>query len=111
MRSGLRALGVVTVVGGAAAVLWLGTASARSAQAALRSTSTSVSCQVTIVFGQAVPCTATVSDTDSGTATTPTGSVDFSASSIGSFPDPLNHFRCRPGRIGPAFSNASEKAA
>ena len=79
MRSAVRA-GVAVIVG-AAAVLWLGTASARPSQATLRSTSTSVTCPSTILIGQTGTCEAVVSDTDTGTATTPSGNVDFSASS------------------------------
>jgi Bacterial Ig-like domain (group 3)/PASTA domain len=79
VRSAVRP--VVAVIVGAAAVLWLGTASARSSQATLRSTSTSVTCPSVILIGQTGTCEAVVSDTDTGTATTPSGTVDFSASS------------------------------
>ena len=55
-----------------------------------RSTSTSVSCSPgTVAAGRATSCTATVSDTASGTASTPAGTVslDVSPSSSGSFAD------------------------
>jgi hypothetical protein len=83
VRSAVRA--VVAVIVGAAAVLWLGTASGRSSQATLRSTSTSVTCPSVILIGQTGTCEAVVSDTDTGTATTPSGTVDFSASSTVEF--------------------------
>jgi hypothetical protein len=70
----------MAVIVGAASVLWLGTASAMSSQATLRSTSTSVTCASVILIGQTGTCEAVVSDTDTGTATTPSGTVDFSAS-------------------------------
>ena len=79
MRGPVRA-GVAVIVG-MAAVFWLGTASAKSSQATLRSTSTSVTCPSAILIGQTGTCEAVVSDTDTGTATTPSGTVDFSASS------------------------------
>lgn len=75
-----------------AAMLWLGTASAGPPRpllsAALRSTSTSVSCTAGVTLGQMGSCTAVVSDTDTGTATTPSGTVDFSAGSVVAFPEP-----------------------
>jgi hypothetical protein len=73
----------MAVIVGAAAVLWLGTASARSSQATL--TSTSITCPSVIVTGQIGTCKAVVSDTDTVTATTPSGTVDFSASSTVQF--------------------------
>jgi hypothetical protein len=79
MRSAVRAVGAV--IAGAAAVLWLGTAAGRPSPATLRSTSTSVTCPSVILIGQTGTCEAVVSDTDTGTATTPSGTVDFSASS------------------------------
>jgi len=78
VRSAVRA--AVTVVIGAAAVLSLGAASARSSQSTLRSTSTSVTCPSVIAIHQIGTCEAVVTDTDTGTATTPSGTVDFSAS-------------------------------
>ena len=71
----------MAVVVGAAAVLWLGTASAKSSQATLRSTSTSVTCPSVILIGQTGTCEAVVSDTDTAPATTPSGTVALSASS------------------------------
>ena len=85
MRSPVRA--VVAVIVGLAAVFWLGAASARSSQATLRSTSTSVTCSSVILIGQTGTCGAVVSDTDTGTTTTPSGTVDFSASNSVLFPD------------------------
>jgi hypothetical protein len=67
------------VVAGTAAVLSLGQASADP----LRSTATSLSCPLLRDLNQSAPCTATVADTDSGTATTPTGVVEFSATGPG----------------------------
>jgi hypothetical protein len=79
---------VVTLVAGAASVLWLATASAGSLPSSLRSTSTSVSCEPAgQVIGATATCTAVVSDTDTGTAATPSGTVDFSASNSVLFPD------------------------
>jgi hypothetical protein len=50
-------------------------------QIAKRSTSTSVSCEAnSFEAGGSTNCTATVSDTDGGTKTTPTGTVDWSSS-------------------------------
>lgn len=83
MRNAVRA--VVAVVGGAAAVLCLGTASAKSSEGTLRVTSTSVVCPSVILIDQTGTCEAVVSDTDTGTATTPTGTVDFSGSSTVAF--------------------------
>lgn len=79
MPSPVRA--VVAVIVGGAAVFWLGAASARSSQATLRSTSTSVTCPSVILIGQTGSCEAVVADTDTGAATTPSGTVEFSASS------------------------------
>jgi Big-like domain-containing protein len=88
VRSGKRGVLVVTLLAGAASVLWLSTASAGSPLSSLRSTSTSVSCYpATQVVGGTSTCTAVVSDTDTGTATTPSGTVDFSASNSVLFPD------------------------
>jgi Ca2+-binding RTX toxin-like protein len=51
-----------------------------------RSTSTSVSCSpATVIFGQSTTCTATVTDTAAGTASTPSGAVRFGSSDPGSF--------------------------
>jgi hypothetical protein len=48
--------------------------------ATLRSTTTGLTCDTnTLNAGSSTTCTATVSDTDAGNTTTPTGSVDFSA--------------------------------
>jgi Bacterial Ig-like domain (group 1) len=56
---------------------------------AKRSTSTSVSCTPgSFQAGGSTSCTATVTDTASGTATTPTGTVDFSSNQIGTFTPP-----------------------
>jgi hypothetical protein len=78
----------------AAAALWLGTASAdssRTLSAGLRSTSTSVSCTPSsIELTETATCTAVVSDTDTGAATTPTGTVDFSATSDDAFANPAS---------------------
>jgi hypothetical protein len=72
---------VVVFVVGVAAVFWLGAASARSSQATLRSTSTSITCPSVILIVQTGTREAVVSDIDTGTTTTPSGTVDFSASS------------------------------
>jgi hemolysin type calcium-binding protein/Big-like domain-containing protein len=51
-----------------------------------RSTSTSLSCTPDpVAVGGPTTCTATVSDTDGGTASTPTGTVSFGSSGPGSF--------------------------
>ncbi|HKD94664.1 MAG TPA: PASTA domain-containing protein [Gaiellaceae bacterium] len=72
----LRAVVALAVVAGTAAMLSLGSA---SADAPLRSTSTSVSCEQAVVAPeQPDTCTATIADTDTGTATAPTGIVEFS---------------------------------
>jgi len=56
-----------------------------------RSTSTAVSCNpTTITVGSTTTCKATVTDTASGTAITPTGTVGFSSDSSGSFNHPGN---------------------
>lgn len=76
MGRGARVVLALAVVAGTAAVLSLGTASADP----LRSTSTSVSCPgILAVGGQTATCTANVADNDAGTATTPTGVVEFSS--------------------------------
>lgn len=49
-----------------------------------RATSTSIGCSGAIELSQTTACTASVSDTDAATATTPTGSVSFTSAS-GSF--------------------------
>jgi hypothetical protein len=73
---GARIVIALAVVVGTAAVLSLGQASADP----LRSTSTSVSCPTVVaVGGQTATCTANVADTGAGTATTPTGVVEFRA--------------------------------
>jgi PASTA domain-containing protein/Big-like domain-containing protein len=77
-----RFAGVGLVVAGAAAMLSIGTA---SADPPLRSTSTSVSCEVVVAVGQSNTCTATVADTGTGPATTPTGTVEFSTVTSGTF--------------------------
>jgi hypothetical protein len=52
----------------------------------LRSTSMGVSCAPgTVAVGTPSTCTATVSDTDAGAASTPTGSVGFATNGPGSF--------------------------
>lgn len=50
-----------------------------------RSTSTSIGCSGLFQLGQPTTCTATVSDTDTGTVSTPTGSVSFTSNPGGSF--------------------------
>ncbi|HET7380185.1 MAG TPA: Ig-like domain repeat protein [Gaiellales bacterium] len=70
-----RAVLALTVVAGTAVLLSLGTASADP----LRSTSTSVSCPTVALIGQTAACTATVADTDAGSAVTPTGAIEFFA--------------------------------
>ncbi len=50
---------------------------------AQRSTSTSVDCPVSLALGEGGTCTATVTDTASGTKSDPTGSVDFTRSGVG----------------------------
>lgn len=67
------------IVAGTAAVLCLGTASADP----LRSTSTSVTCQQTVIVFQSDACTASVAVTDSGSGTIPTGTVEFFATTGG----------------------------
>jgi hypothetical protein len=53
-----------------------------------RSTSTSVSCAPgAVAVGTPSTCTATVTDTAAGTASTPTGTVDFGSDGAGSFGD------------------------
>jgi PASTA domain-containing protein/Big-like domain-containing protein len=76
-----RFAGVSLLVAGVVAMLSLGTASADSP---LRSTSTSVTCAAAVV-GPEQPdtCTASVADTDTGTATVPTGTVEFSMAAGG----------------------------
>jgi Beta-propeller repeat len=52
----------------------------------VRSTSTAVACSpASVTVGQATSCTVTVTDTASGTKTTPAGTVDFSSSGDRSF--------------------------
>jgi len=80
VRNAVRA--VVAVVIGLAAVLSLSAGSAMSSQSALRSTSTSVTCPSVIATHQIGTCEAVVTDTDTGTATTPSGTVGFSASTL-----------------------------
>ncbi len=54
-----------------------------------RSSSTVVAClPASVIANQASQCTATVSDTSSGTAITPTGSISFSSNSTGTFSVP-----------------------
>ena len=48
-----------------------------------RSTSTSVDCPASLAINQGGTCTATVTDTDSGMKSDPTGSVDFTRSGAG----------------------------
>lgn len=56
------------------------------AEVAIDSTTTSISCSPAILsVGSTSTCTATVTDTSSGTPTTPSGMVTFSASKAGSF--------------------------
>jgi PASTA domain len=50
-----------------------------------RSTSTSVSCPAVRLIGQPGTCTARVTNTDTGSATTPTGIVELSATGIHGF--------------------------
>jgi hypothetical protein len=51
-----------------------------------RQTSTSVTCMPgNVLAGQSMTCTATVSDTDTGTASTPSGTVRFASDGQGSF--------------------------
>jgi Big-like domain-containing protein/beta-propeller repeat-containing protein len=51
-----------------------------------RSTSTTVSCvPSTVSVGNATTCTATVKDTDTGISSTPTGTVSFASSGLGTF--------------------------
>ena len=77
----VRALIAWTVVAGTAGTLSLGNA---SADAPLRSTSTSVTCAAAVVAPeQPDTCTASVADTDTGTAATPTGTVEFSMATGG----------------------------
>jgi hypothetical protein len=66
---------------------------------ALRSTSTSVTCSpTTVAVGQASSCNAVVTDTDAGTPSAPTGTVNLSSSGAGSF----NANSCTlRGRSGP----------
>ena len=85
VRRGMRVVIVLAVVAGTVAMLSLGTA---SADAPLRSTATSVSCQVVVLLEQSDSCTVHVVDTGTGAATTPTGTVEFSSVSSGTFAGP-----------------------
>jgi hypothetical protein len=49
-----------------------------------RSTATTVSCETPRAMNQGSLCTVTVTDTDAGTPSAPTGSVDFTRSGVGS---------------------------
>jgi len=63
-----------------------GVAATATTAAVQRLTATSVSCTPTVIAsGESTTCTATVSDIDLGTPTTPTGSVTFSAIGSGTF--------------------------
>ena len=74
----------------------------------LAPTSTSVSCSPgSVVLGQATTCTATVSDTSAGTASTPTGSVSFSSDSSGSFSSGGSCILAATGTTGVAACQAS----
>lgn len=90
----------LAVVAGTAAVLSLGTASADP----LRSTSTSLNCPLVRVIFQTETCTASVMDTDTGSATTPTGVVEFYAPSGHGFAQrarcTLSHGSCRVTYVG-----------
>jgi hypothetical protein len=77
----MRVVIVLTIIVGAAAMLGLGKASADLP----RSTSTSVSCPAVRLIGQPGTCTASVTDTDTGSAMTPTGIVELSATGIHGF--------------------------
>ena len=66
-------------------MLSLGTA---SADAPLRSTAASVSCQAVLLLEQSDTCTVHVVDTGTGAATTPTGIVEFSTVSSGTYAGP-----------------------
>jgi hypothetical protein len=50
-----------------------------------RQTSTAVTCDTPVPVGSPSTCRATVSDTDAGTGTTPTGTVSWSRTGVGSF--------------------------
>jgi PASTA domain-containing protein/Big-like domain-containing protein len=76
-----RLAAVGLLVAGAVAMLSIGTA---SADPPLRSTATSVSCAAAVVGPeQSDTCTASVADTDTGAATAPTGTVEFSMATGG----------------------------
>lgn len=91
LRNWVR-VGLVAFAAAGAGMSWLNTASAgssRPSSAALRATSASVSCiPSSLELSQTATCTAVVSDTDTGSATTPTGDVAFSATSPTAFPSP-----------------------
>ena len=48
-----------------------------------RTTSTNVECDTPVAIDEASTCTVTVTDTDAGTASDPSGSVDFTSSNLG----------------------------
>jgi Big-like domain-containing protein/PASTA domain-containing protein len=80
-----RLAGVGLFVAGAAAMLSLGTA---SADAPLHSTSSTLVCQAVVLYDQSDTCTVQVADTNSGSPTTPTGTVEFSTVTSGTFANP-----------------------
>jgi Bacterial Ig-like domain (group 3) len=72
--------------GGSTGVAAAGAAASVTINYTLRSTSTSVSCSPNPVqVGTATTCTAIVTDTDTEPASTPTGTINFSSDSSGSF--------------------------
>ena len=63
----------------------LGGAASSNVAGTLRQISTAVRCDSSVVVGSPATCTATVTDTDSGTPSTPTGTVGWSAGGQGTF--------------------------
>jgi hypothetical protein len=75
--------------GGSTGVAAAGAAALVTISYTLRSTSTSVSCSPNPVqVGTATTCTAIVTDTGTQPVSTPTGTIDFSSDSSGSFSNP-----------------------
>lgn len=76
---------VLALVAATAAMLDLGAA---SADAPLHPTSATLSCAVAVTFEQKAPCTVHVVDTDTASPSVPTGTVEFSTVSSGTFANP-----------------------
>jgi large repetitive protein len=73
------------------------------------STSTAVTCGAvgqpanTVAVGQPATCTATVTDTEAGITSTPTGTVNFESNGAGSF----GHDECTLGQTSPGVARCS----